>query len=186
MPRGRCRSRARPRSRVGQVPIGLFAGGKEIRTVGPDVKEKPFRRAIWLLFARTYRTSGTAWSRARRRPCRRPRRVPVRWASSRPPSQGKIATPEIRRAKNSGPRRSIRKTAPCRTSRFGNPSAVNGRISLPPSFRRSSHASAGRRRAGIDIDDVGRFERDSRAAQKAWSSRDCGRDTHYWAPPAVG
>src|ERR1700730_17593095 len=21
-------------------------------------------------------------------------------------------------------------------------------------------------------------------AQKSWSSRDCGRDTHYWAPPA--
>jgi hypothetical protein len=28
--------------------------------VGPAVKEKPFRRAIWLLFARTYRTSGLA------------------------------------------------------------------------------------------------------------------------------
>ena len=36
------------------------AGGKEIRTVGPAVKEKPFRHAIWLLFARTYRTSGLA------------------------------------------------------------------------------------------------------------------------------
>src|SRR5437762_3171429 len=33
---------------------------------------------------------------------------------------------------------------PLRTSRFGNASAVNGRINLPPSFRRSSHASAGR------------------------------------------
>src|ERR1700752_5248737 len=22
-------------------------------------------------------------------------------------------------------------------------------------------------------------------AQKSWSSRDCGRDAHYWAPPAV-
>jgi len=38
----------------------LAPGGKEIRTVGPAVKEKPFRRAIWLLFARTYRTSGLA------------------------------------------------------------------------------------------------------------------------------
>jgi len=38
----------------------LSAGGKEIRTVGPAAKEKPFRRAIWLLFARTYRTSGLA------------------------------------------------------------------------------------------------------------------------------
>ena len=28
----------------------LAAGGKELRTVGPAVKEKPFRRAIWLLF----------------------------------------------------------------------------------------------------------------------------------------
>jgi hypothetical protein len=33
---------------------------------------------------------------------------------------------------------------PRRTSRFGKPSAVKGRISLPPSFSRSSHASAGR------------------------------------------
>src|SRR5690242_11703834 len=40
------------------APYHLAAGGKEIRTVGPAVKEKPFRRAIWLLFARTYRTSG--------------------------------------------------------------------------------------------------------------------------------
>ena len=38
----------------------LAAGGKEIRTVGPAVKEKPFRRAVWLLFARTCRTSGLA------------------------------------------------------------------------------------------------------------------------------
>src|SRR5580692_3328082 len=30
------------------VRNGLAAGGKEIRTVGPAVKEKPFRRAIWL------------------------------------------------------------------------------------------------------------------------------------------
>jgi hypothetical protein len=44
----------------GQVRSRLHAGGKEIRTVGPAVKEKPFRRAIWLLFARTYRTSGLA------------------------------------------------------------------------------------------------------------------------------
>ena len=44
----------------GQVRTQLSAGGKEIRTVGPAVKEKPFRRAIWLLFARTYRTSGLA------------------------------------------------------------------------------------------------------------------------------
>jgi hypothetical protein len=29
-----------------QVRTGLSAGGKEIRTVGPAVKEKPFRRAI--------------------------------------------------------------------------------------------------------------------------------------------
>jgi hypothetical protein len=43
-----------------QVRTGLLAGGKEIRIVGPAVKEKPFRRAIWLLFARTYRTSGLA------------------------------------------------------------------------------------------------------------------------------
>jgi hypothetical protein len=43
-----------------QVRIRLPAGGKEIRTVGPAVKEKPFRRAIWLLGARTYRTSGLA------------------------------------------------------------------------------------------------------------------------------
>ena len=43
-----------------QVRTRLAAGGKEIRTVGPAVKEKPFRRAIWLLFARTYRTSGLA------------------------------------------------------------------------------------------------------------------------------
>src|SRR5712675_1704179 len=35
------------------VRTRLAAGGKEIRTVGPAVKEKPFRRAIWLLFART-------------------------------------------------------------------------------------------------------------------------------------
>jgi hypothetical protein len=35
-------------------------------------------------------------------------------ASSRPPSQGKIATPEIRRAKNSVPHRSIRNTTPRR------------------------------------------------------------------------
>jgi hypothetical protein len=57
---------------------------------------------------------------------------------------GKIATPEIRRAKNSVPHRSIRNTTPRRTSRFGKPSAVKGRISLPLSFSRSSHASAGR------------------------------------------
>src|SRR4051794_26850215 len=47
-------------------------------------------------------------------------------------SQGKIATPEIRRAKNSVPHRSIRNTTPRRTSRFGKLAAVNGRISLPP------------------------------------------------------
>src|ERR1700726_3252513 len=46
--------------------------------------------------------------------------------------------------KSSGPRRSIRNTAPCRTLRFGNPSAVNGRISLPPFFSRSSQTCAGR------------------------------------------
>jgi hypothetical protein len=40
------------------VRSGLSAGGKELRTVGRAVMEKPFRRAIWLLFARTYRTSG--------------------------------------------------------------------------------------------------------------------------------
>jgi hypothetical protein len=43
-----------------QVCSRLSTGGKEIRTVGPAVKEEPFRRAIWLLFARTYRTSGLA------------------------------------------------------------------------------------------------------------------------------
>ena len=64
--------------------------------------------------------------------------------SSRPLSQAKIATLEIRRAKNSVPHRSIRNTTPRRTSRFGKPSAVKGRISLPLSFSRSSHASAGR------------------------------------------
>jgi hypothetical protein len=43
-----------------RVRTRLPAGGKEIRTVGPAVKEKPFRRPKWLLFARTYRTSGLA------------------------------------------------------------------------------------------------------------------------------
>src|ERR1700738_2334647 len=39
---------------------------------------------------------------------------------------------------------------------------------------------------------IGLFERNANnfkgtrnaKAQKSWSSRDCGRDTHYWAPPA--
>jgi len=43
-----------------QVRSRLLPGVKEIRTIGPAVKEKRFRRAIWLLFARTYRTSGLA------------------------------------------------------------------------------------------------------------------------------
>ena len=77
------------------------------------------------------------------------------------PSQGKIATPEIRRAKNSMPHRSIRNTTPRRTSRFGKPSAVKGRISLPLSFSRSSHASAGRFAPALT------FEHDSRAVHHA-------------------
>src|ERR1700732_3252986 len=46
---------------------------------------------------------------------------------------GKIATPEIRRAKNSVPHRSIRNTTPRRTSRFGKPSAVTCRLQPRPS-----------------------------------------------------
>jgi hypothetical protein len=57
------KSRSRGRQRPIPEPVvrtGLTAGGKEIRTVGPAVKEKPFRRAIRLLFARTYGTFGLA------------------------------------------------------------------------------------------------------------------------------
>src|ERR1700686_3434242 len=63
-----------------------------------------------------------------------------------PPLTGKDRAPEIRRAKNSGPQRSIRNTTPRRTSRFGKPSAVNGRVSLPPSLRGSGPGSEGRPR----------------------------------------
>ena len=90
------------------------------------------------------RRAGTTWSRVRRRPCRKRRPAHARRPRHDPPHREKIATPEIRCAKNSEPRRSIRKTAPRRTSRFGNPSAVSGRISLPPSLSCSSQASAGR------------------------------------------
>ena len=69
------------------------------------------------------RRAGTTWSRVRRRPCRKRRPAHARRPRHDPPHREKIATPEIRCAKNSEPRRSIRKTAPRRTSRFGNPSA---------------------------------------------------------------
>jgi hypothetical protein len=52
--------------------------------------------------------------------------------SSRPLSPGKIAPPEIRRAKNSGPRRSIRNTTPAAHRRVRKSvRCQRGRISLP-------------------------------------------------------
>jgi hypothetical protein len=73
--------------------------------------------------------------------------VPVRWPRHDRPSQGKIATPEIGRAKNPGPPRSIRNTTPRCTSRFGKPSVVKGRISLPPPLAgRAMHPRAASRR----------------------------------------
>jgi len=71
-------------------------------------------------------------------------------SGSRAPSEGKIVTAEIHRAKNSGDRRSVRNTAHRLSIGTGgslstNPLfVVSGRISRPPSDSGPSHASAGR------------------------------------------
>ena len=50
-----------------------------------------------------------------------------------------------------------------------------------------------KRKGETQFPTIGLFERnadnfkgqpENTKAQKSWSSRDCGRDTHYWAPPA--
>jgi hypothetical protein len=49
-----------------------------------------------------------------------------------------------------------------------------------------------KREGATQFPTIGLFERNANnfkgtrntKAQKSWSSRDCGRDAHYWAPPA--
>jgi hypothetical protein len=116
---------------------------------GAAVSDLCFRsKAVWRaanISSPANRRAGTAGSRARRCPCRRPQRMPVRRPSSRPPHR-----------ERSRPRRSGAQKIPGRIARSAehDPAphvAVRKTVrrqrqdqAFPPSFSRSSHASADR------------------------------------------